>query len=70
MGIGNNRDQIKFHKRDWKSDCVIAQEIYDRIAGGRAFDYDLDLDLFDDDFGYISAMDFCNGKLVLCHSKF
>lgn len=67
MGIGSDRDKKKLHKRDSKADCVIAQEIYDKIAGGRALDYDLDL--FDDDFGYISAMDFRNGILVLCHSK-
>lgn len=67
MGIGSCRDQKQYHKRDWKQDCVTAQGLYSKIDGRKALDYVLDL--FNDNYGYISAMDYCNGKLVLCHSS-
>lgn len=68
MGIGSGKDQKEFHKRNWKEDCVTAQGLHTQIEERKALDYDLDL--FNDNYGYISAIDFCNGKLVLCHSKF
>lgn len=67
MGIGSGKEQKEFRKRNWKEDCVTAQGLHMKIEGRKALDYDLDL--FNDNYGYISALDFCNGKLVLCHSK-
>lgn len=72
LGVGSSRDQKEFNKRDWKMDCVTAEGLYRKIAGRKVLEYDLDLfndlSLFNDSHGYISAMDYCNGNLVICHS--
>lgn len=66
MGIGSSRDQKEFKKRDWKEDCVTAQGLHAKIEERKAVDYNLDLQ--NETYGYIQAMDYCDGKLVLCHS--
>lgn len=66
MGVGSSGDQKEYHKRDWKEDCITAQGLYHKIDERKALDYDLDV--FNDSLitGYISALDYCNGKLVIC----